>query len=199
MDYIDDISKFYNSKFQEYGPDIKAVGWSTPESQVQRYLTLLNGADIKGRSIIDLGCGLGGLIPILKRLAGDDFQYLGIDVSEAFVSFCEQNFHGENLRFSGGNFLELDLQESDFVFASGVFTLNIPGMREYASMCLDKMFSLSRIACAANFLSDRADYQLDKNLHYDPTDVLNSALALTPNVKLIHGTPKFEFSVILQR
>jgi len=199
MDNMEDIGNFYNSKFQEYGSDVKAVGWSTTESQVQRYLTLLDGADIRGKSIIDLGCGLGGLIPILRRLAGDDFQYLGIDVSDAFVSYCKQNFHGESLRFTGGNFLELDLQDADFVFASGVFTLNLPGMHEYANMCLDKMFRLSRIASAANFLSDRADYQIGKNLHYDPTRVLKSALLLTPNVTLLHGKPKFEFSVILKR
>jgi hypothetical protein len=72
-------------------------------------------------------------------------------------------------------------------------------MKEYAEECLGKMFKLSRRACAANFLSTQADFELGKNLHYDPRNVLESALHLTQNVLLIHGTPNFEFSIILRK
>jgi SAM-dependent methyltransferase len=199
MDKFEEIRSFYNSKFQEFGSGIRSVGWSTVESQRLRYQILLNGEDLRGKSILDLGCGLGALIPLIKEQVGDDFRYIGIDVSSNFISYCREQFSQENIEFLEGNFLELKLPEVDFVFASGVFTLNVPGMKEYAEECLGKMFKLSRRACAANFLSTQADFELGKNLHYDPRNVLESALHLTQNVLLIHGTPNFEFSIILRK
>lgn len=199
MDSFEEISTFYNSNFQEFGLGIRSVGWSTVESQRLRYQILLNGEDLRGKSILDLGCGLGALIPLIKEQVDDDFQYIGVDVTTNFISYCRTQFSQENMEFIEGNFLEVQLPEVDYVFASGVFTLNVPGMAEYADQCLRKMFSLSRVACAANFLSTQADFEIEKNLHYDPKIVLESALQLTQNVTLIHGTPNFEFSVIIRK
>jgi ubiquinone/menaquinone biosynthesis C-methylase UbiE len=197
MDSFEEIRTFYNSNFREFGSGIRSVGWSTVESQRLRYQILLNGEDLRGKSILDLGCGTGALIPIIREQVGDDFRYIGVDITTSFISYCKGQFSQKNMEFIEGNFLEVQLPEVDYVIASGVFTLNVPGMAEYTEECLSKMFRLSRIACAANFLSTQADFELEKNLHYDPTLVLETALQFTQNVILIHGIPKFEFSVIL--
>jgi ubiquinone/menaquinone biosynthesis C-methylase UbiE len=199
MESFDEIQSFYNSKYQEFGSGVKSVGWSTVESQRIRYQTLLNGENLRGKSVLDLGCGLGALIPLIREQVDDDFQYIGVEVSSNFVSYCRENFPQKNIEFFEGNFLELSLPEVDFVIASGVFTLKVPGMVEYAEQCLGKMYRLSRTACAVNFLSTQADFELAKNLHYDPKMILELALQLTQNVTLIHGTPNFEFSVILRK
>jgi ubiquinone/menaquinone biosynthesis C-methylase UbiE len=199
MDSFDEIRSFYNSKYQEFGSGVKSVGWSTVQSQRTRYQILLNGEDLRGKSVIDLGCGLGALIPLIREQVEDDFQYIGVDISSNFVTYCRENFPQKNIDFFEGNFLELTLPEVDFVIASGVFTLNVPGMVEYAQQCLSKMYKLSRKACAVNFLSTKADFELAKNLHYEPKMMLEFALQLTQNVTLIHGTPNFEFSVILRK
>lgn len=199
MDSFEEIRTFYNSNFQEFGSDIRSVGWSTVESQRLRYQILLNGEDLHGKSILDVGCGIGALIPTIKEQVGDDFRYIGVDVASNFISYCRERFSQKNVEFIEGNFLEIQLPEVDYVIASGVFTLKVQGMVEYAEQCLSKMFRLSRIACAANYLSARADYELEKNLHYDPITVLQAALKLSHNVTLIHGTPKFEFSVMIRK
>lgn len=199
MDSFEEIGTFYNSNFQEFGSDVRSVGWSTVESQKLRYQILLSGEDLRGKSILDLGCGTGALIPIINAQVGDDFRYIGVDVASSFISYCREQFSQKNMEFIEGNFLEIQLPEVDYVIASGVFTLKVQGMVEYAEQCLSKMFRLSRIACAANYLSARADYELEKNLHYNPTTVLKTALQLSNNVTLIHGTPKFEFSVIIRK
>lgn len=199
MDSFEEIRSFYNSNFQEFGSDIRSVGWSTVESQRLRYQILLNGEDLHGKSILDVGCGIGALIPTIKEQVGDDFRYIGVDVASNFISYCRERFSQKNVEFIEGNFLEIQLPEVDYVIASGVFTLKVQGMVEYAEQCLSKMFRLSRIACAANYLSARADYELEKNLHYDPITVLQTALQLSHNVTFIHGTPKFEFSVMIRK
>jgi SAM-dependent methyltransferase len=79
-------ANLYNTRFDQYGRDIKTVGWGNESSQHLRFEVLFRGLDPKGKTILDVGCGLGGLVPYLEKRTNGDFRYFGIDIAEKLVN-----------------------------------------------------------------------------------------------------------------
>ncbi len=56
------ISQLYNDRFKQHGDSIVTVGWRSKEDQILRFEMLFRGHDLIGKTILDVGCGLGDLI-----------------------------------------------------------------------------------------------------------------------------------------
>lgn len=134
-------------------------GWS---GQMQRdnfeILEIIEGfagIPLAGSSCLDVGCGTGELFPFLRdRKAG---SYLGIDVlSPSIVSAREKYPEGI---FRQGDFLVEPRDERfDYVFCSGALTAKIPsGNYEYMQRMLRRMWEVSRVGIAFNYLTDDTD------------------------------------------
>lgn len=63
------------------------------KTQEARFNALLAIGDLKGKSILDLGCGLGCLYGYLKEL-GWKGEYTGIDVLDMMVKGARERFPG---------------------------------------------------------------------------------------------------------
>lgn len=48
----------------------------------------------KDSVVVDLMCGTGNNIPIIKKATATSFQYTGIDVSETMIAMCKQKYAG---------------------------------------------------------------------------------------------------------
>jgi SAM-dependent methyltransferase len=192
-------AEFYDQRLRELGVVVDSVGWSSRESQYLRFELLRDDIDLKGKSVLDLGCGLGDLADYLNAVTEGDFEYVGVDISGQFIKLCREKFKGINIQFIEGEISNLKVNQVDFTFASGVFTYETGENEDYCRQTIKHIFDMSRIGCSFNFLSTQADHYLEKNHHYSPMVILETALELTPKIKLIHGRPKHEFTVILRK
>jgi hypothetical protein len=59
---------FYMSKLIGFNSPFYRVGWKSQQTQEARFNALLAIGNLKGKSILDLGCGLGCLYGYLKKL-----------------------------------------------------------------------------------------------------------------------------------
>jgi SAM-dependent methyltransferase len=196
---IGKAAELYNERYARLGRDIKTVGWGSEESQALRFDVLFRGLDPKGKTVLDVGCGLGDLIPYLEQRTGGDFAYIGIDVADKLVEAASNNYQGENYRFMCGEVFSPELPTVDISVLSGALSFNVDGMEAYAHDVMNHMFALSRECASLNFLTKYVDFEVDKNQHYQPETVFSWAKMLSDKVNLIHDYPLYEFTVHILR
>ena len=185
----------YNERYKKFGRDIRTVGWSNDRDQVLRFEVLFRGLNPKGKTILDVGCGLGDLVPYIEHCTGGDFNYIGIDVAGELIEDA-RCFHGAtNCEFSEGDIFSLVLPQVDISVLSGALSLKCDGIEAYARETLHRMMELSRQAVALNFLTSYADYEAPNNQHYHPEKVFSWAKEVSKRVNLIHDYPLYEFTV----
>ena len=190
-------AELYNDRFDQYGRDIKTVGWGSEKDQLLRFEVLFRGLDPKGKTILDLGCGLADLIPFLDAMTGGDFRYIGVDIAEKLINEAKKTYGGASREFYVGDIFSAGLSEVDISIVSGALSFKTEGIEEYAYNTMQKMFSLSREAACLNFLSKYVDFELEKNQHYHPELVFAKAKKIAKRVNLLHDYPLYEFTVQL--
>ena len=188
------INNFYNEKFATYGRDIRSVGWGKKEDQSLRFEVLLRNIDLRGKTILDVGCGLGDLVGFLDEKWGANYKYIGIDLSENLITDARK--HWKQHEFIMGDIFSVDLPNSiDVSVLSGALTYKIEDNESYARKCMGKMLEISKEAACLNFMTTYVDFTIEKNHHYSPETMFKCAKALTPRVNLIHDYPLWEFTI----
>jgi len=191
------IAELYNSRFIEFGRNIKTVGWGSEKDQYLRFEVLFRDINPKGKKILDIGCGLGDLIPFLNEKTGGDYTYIGIDIAQKLIEDARETYGADNKSFYVGDIFSINEPGIDIAVLSGALSFKSENIETYAKNTILKMYSISKEAASLNFLSKYVDFELEKNHHYDPEKVFSWAKSITRRVNLIHDYPLYEFTVQL--
>lgn len=192
---IDKGAELYNSRYDEFGRQIKTVGWGCEKDQKLRFEVLFRGLNPKGKTILDVGCGLGDLVDFLEEKTDGDFQYIGIDIAEKLISDAILTYGKSGREFYTGDIFAVPLPRIDISILSGALSLKIDGMQQYAHETMKKMFEISQEAACLNFLSKYVDFEIEKNQHYQPEEVFSWAKEFSKRVNLINDYPLYEFTI----
>lgn len=191
------IISLYADRFKILGKQVKAVGWSSEESQQLRFEVLCRNLNLKGKRILDVGCGLGDFVGFLREYTSGDFEYIGIDIVPDFIAQAKRDYIGKNISFVIGDIYNEVFPPVDIAILSGALSFHVEDNQKLLHHALEKMLEAVSECAALNFLSSYVDYQLDKNYHYNPGAVFGYAKTLTPYVNLFHDYPLFEFTIQL--
>jgi ubiquinone/menaquinone biosynthesis C-methylase UbiE len=142
----------FNKGFMKHGPTVRALSWGTEASQKKRFKVLREIGDLKAESVLDVGCGFGDFFGFLKEERAGIENYLGLDINDnmlrvATARYPEAHFQEKDIlsETPDGNF--------DYVFASGLFSLDSDTWTKFMQRMLTKMYALASKGIAANFLS----------------------------------------------
>ncbi len=207
---MDPISKalasHYSEKFSLHGPSSEGVDWGADEARMfLRYDKMLSVADFavgNRTSLLDVGCGYGGLqqFAIGKNI---DLDYTGIDVASNMIEWAKANL-------PSGNFVHDDIldykfdRQFDYVVCNGILTQKLEAagleMDQFANQLIRRMFSLCTIAIAFNVMTTKVNYY-SNNLYYrNPAELLSWCLSeISPHIKLDHSYPLYEYTIYLYR
>jgi SAM-dependent methyltransferase len=168
----------YSGKVIRHGASHLGVDWGSKEGQEIRFEQLLRCIPVsEANSIIDFGCGYGGLIHFLHR-SGFNGNYLGYDLSEPMIQKARGLFKpfGERYRFTT-HIHELTL--SEYVVSSGIFNVKLDTPDEdwlpYMLHTLSVIERLSAAGFAFNVLSANTPHECrEETLYYaDPKFIVN--------------------------
>mgnify|MGYP006143465707 FL=1 len=205
----------YSDRFYKLGKDVKTLGWGSTEQQEYRFSqTLLNGIEFNEKSILDIGCGFGDYLHFLmrnfnqKEILG---SYSGYDINPDLIQEAKKNVPG-GLEV---NFEVVDIlkNKSTVPIANigvmlGVLNFNLKDQADnlaYSKQAIANAFSHIDETLIVDFLSTNltSDYPKEDFVFYhDPQEILEFALTLTDNVKLVHDylpIPQKEFILILSK
>jgi SAM-dependent methyltransferase len=148
---------FYLSKLIGSKDPALRVGWKSIETQEARFNALLAIDDLKGKSILDLGCGLGCLYGYLREL-GWKGDYTGYDVLDLMVDGARKRFPG--VPFENRNILlDPPRRQWDYILISGIFNHKIKDNWTWIAETVQACLKFSRLGVAFNLLETKDDYE----------------------------------------
>lgn len=199
MWHKDDIRNinYYTNLITKYGIDIRALDWGSCESQQLRFSILSQIGDLNGKTLLDVGCGLGDFYDWLKR-SGIITKYTGIDITPKMIEISAQRF--PEASFNIANLLDKnEMGHFDFVFASGIFThRQIDSLSVFETM-IKKMFAVCNRAVAFNSLSNWTHTKEGDEFHADPLETIAFCHTLTPWVVLRHDYHPRDFTIYMYK
>jgi len=165
------IHSHYEPRISPYRAGYDILDWASPESQQARFKVLGENISLAGKSLLDVGRGLGDLCGFLKdrKIAVD---YTGVDLIAKMVEAARQ-------RYPDGRFVCADIfqedtfqpEQFDVVFCSGAFNLNLGNNREFLPVAIRRLLELSREYVVFNLLHHRARGTDGRYFYFDPEDV----------------------------
>ena len=200
------LQEHYAQKFSAHGPTPDGVDWGPDEAKAflryEKMLGVANFANKKRASLLDVGCGYGGLwqFAIGRNI---DVDYTGIDVAGNMIEWARANV-------PAGNFIDGDVldhkfdREFDYVVCNGILTQKLEAagleMDRFAARLIRRMFSLCAVGMAFNVMTTKVNYY-SNNLYYrNPAELFSWCLSeITPHIRLDHSYPLYEYTVYLYR
>ncbi len=200
---MDELSKkyvisFFDNALRMYGDRPEALRW-TAKGQLLHHECLLDiNSSIKGKKVLDYGCGKGDFYQFLKD-RNILIQYTGFDINEKLISLARQKFPECRFRVFD---IEKDIlnEDFDYIFLCGVFNLKVQRLEETIKNTLTKLFNHCRVAVAFNALSAH-NPKKDFELHYVyPEEILEFAVKnLSPFVTIRRDRIPYDFTMFVYK
>jgi len=177
-----------------HGFDI--ADWQDASSQRLRFEVLAANVALEGKSLLDVGCGVGDLwgFFVEKNVLVD---YTGVDIVASVVE--EARRRHPDVRFECRDLFAvepLERERYDVVFCSGTFNLDLGNNRAFLADALPRLLRLARESLVVNFLHRRSKRQHQHCVYYDPDEV---AAVLEPwgfDVRILDDYLPNDFTVI---
>jgi SAM-dependent methyltransferase len=190
------LQRFWDERAASSATDAERVD-SNRRSQRMRFESFVLTHDLVGRSILDVGCGVGDLYGHLRdrEIACD---YLGVDLSSQMIARCREKY--PDGKFEQANILEwADEPRFDYTIAVAIHNVRVDGGRELLERLTRKQFALCRVATHLSLLTDRYAGFAPHIQPWRAEEVLTMALAITPWVTLRHDYLPHDFGITLYR
>ncbi|MFD0749052.1 class I SAM-dependent methyltransferase [Mucilaginibacter calamicampi] len=128
-----------------------ALGWLNYNDQQIRFEALTGIADLKGKTILDAGCGYADLLVFLTT-DNQPAHYYGVEQIPELMEEAKNRYgHLPSVTFIARNFMNADLPVVDYVFASG--SLNYGSNDSgYIFKAISRLFESCKAGLAFNLL-----------------------------------------------
>jgi trans-aconitate methyltransferase len=189
------IANYYDRLAATHGHTPQAVDAPDQAALDVRYQALGDVTDMNGKTVLDVGCGYGGLGAYLTHRY-PNIDYHGIDISQGLIDLGREA-HPE-LTLTLRDLLDLaDAPSYDVVIAQGIFYRL--ESTEAPSTMVRRMFTIAREAVAFTSLSTWKPHRAAGELHIDPADTLKFCRRLTSRVVLRHDYHPGDLAIYLYK
>jgi SAM-dependent methyltransferase len=196
-DPFDRIADYYNRLVDCYGHDSKACDYGRPQSQTIKFKVLSEVAQLGGKTVLDVGCGLGDYADYLQERFTCPI-YTGIDIAPRMLE--EVRLHRPTLDVRLMNILDDRMNATfDVVSANGIFYLLGEAAENQMKAIIQRMYSLAKHAVALNSLSAWASVKEPGEFYADPLETVRFCRTLSPWVVLRHDYLPHDFTIYMYR
>ena len=190
---FDAIARHYDRTATTIEDSAKAMGWKSRFRQEIRYDAMHAMVDFEGSSVLDCGCGDGGLFRYFKsqQVAID---YRGIDISSEMVKRAKRV--SPDIVVERGQFLDHH-ETADIVVCSGSLTFQ-PEENPYKFLkkALRHLVSISNEHVIFNLLNPTGNFARPHQM-YDPVTVLGICLDISPYVSFNQTYLPDDFTILI--
>ena len=151
--------KGYQKRFKKYGDDPRAFQCASKKAAEVRYRELVADLDFngprprgplarKGKTVLDVGCGFGDIIPFIQKKAGK-FDYTGVDIVPEFIEAARKKYPKQ--KFVLRDYYGEPMKDSfDIILSSGTLNANIKNAIDYRERAIKTMFNHAKEVFAFN-------------------------------------------------
>ncbi len=194
------LLKRYSERLAQYGPTIEALGWTKPKHNL-RYRVLLeywlSSPPPRPLRVLDFGCGFGDLFGFARQRQMP-IEYTGLDINPDLIAVARQRYPAAQFVCTDPFEHALDAK-FDVILSSGVHNYRLADNRGFAEQSFDLFDRHSILGFAADFLSNRVNFQNEQNHYSAPEDMLALAMRYSSRIVLRHDYMPFEFAVFVDK
>jgi 2-polyprenyl-3-methyl-5-hydroxy-6-metoxy-1,4-benzoquinol methylase len=205
------LKAHYSETFAEHGATARGVDWGGDADLTLRYnkmLAVLNSTSVDvGRSrervsLLDVGCGFGGLYEHARH-QDIELNYTGIDVVPEMIDHATTAFPEGH--FACRDVFDRALDEKyDYVICNGILTqkltASIREMDFYAQNMIKRLFELCRHGVAFNIMTNKVNFMVDNLYYRSPVELLAFCFAeITDRIRIDHSYRLYDYTVYLYR
>jgi len=200
MDQKDRIKDYYEPRLRKEVHDHAILGWEDAQSHEKRFHVLYSEIDLSGKSVLDIGCGLGSLYRYLLDRSVN-CSYTGTDILDSMILEAAKRYPG--VKFISGDVFHEDIiscKSFDVIYSSGIFNLK---MSDNTGILIDsfvKMLTWARNSVVFNLLSgDSPDRDDEHYMYYSSGDVIQKLGPHLPEgaeIRVIDGYLPNDFTVV---
>jgi SAM-dependent methyltransferase len=191
---LDQTRAYWEARAKAPGNDLDKQEWSHKRTQRMRFEAFLLQHDLNGKSVLDVGCGLGDFYAHLQQRR-IDARYVGYDLAEGMIEHCRERYPDQH--FESGDFFETLSGRFDYTVAFGIHNVRVDSGRQILEMVTRRQYQLARIAAYVSLLTDRYIHFAPHLQAWHPEELLSLALQITPYVSLQHNYLHNDFSITL--
>ncbi len=181
---IEDTKKYYLNNITRYGVEApRTMGYRSAPIDDRLISNLLPRKVPDVYSVLDVGCGLGQVIPILAScFPNSQLSHLvGLDLVDEFVDRCVAQYPQH--QFFTADFLEWKLSgQFDLVLAAGVLVTRISNFELYLERFLKKLVLASNNWIAFNVVGSLGPSYTAKHLATISQEKIELMLKNFPNI-----------------
>jgi len=188
--------KEYQNNFLLYGSDSRALKWLSPESAEIRYRELIKDIDFENKTILDVGCGFGDIIPFIKSKSSD-FEYLGVDMVEDFIKEAKKRYPSFDFKII--DYFSKPIRiKFDIIICCGALNSKFKSIKSYQREAIKIMFGNAKEAICFNMAGShpRPLRRRESKLYYsDSLEILKFCLSLTNKIIFRQNYHKRDFTI----
>lgn len=193
---VDRIRSHYEPRIERYSEGHMILDWEDRESQRARFETLCAAVELEGRSLLDVGCGVGDLAGYLNE-RGLSVTYTGVDILSKMIRIARR-MHPERTFVCADLTSDNPFSPNSFhtVFCSGVFNLGGAGEHEFVRTLIGILKKIARRHLVFNMLDASAPAPDPAYTYYDPDDVVGWDELRGTRARVIKGYLPNDFTVV---
>lgn len=187
---------FFDKQMNTGANKHSVVGWS-PASQEKRLNKILNLGDFNGKSILDVGCGIGGFYDFLRTKV-KNIQYTGFDINEGMLIKARQLYPEVAGQFKRVDILEQEIDERfDYIVSVGPLNLFLNEETNYSITLkmIDQMFRYCKTGLAFSMTSALSKKKKDDTFYYQPEIIVQHIKSYCNNYRLDHSYLPHDFTL----
>lgn len=195
-DILEPLKSHYEPRMRRYSNSYRILDWESPTSQRKRFQILLENVPVSGKSLLDVGCGLGDLYAYLLE-QGVETVYTGVDILEGMIERARKRHPAGN--FLLGNIFDRGFMHSrkfDLLYCSGIFNLKIGDNALLLKRALDIFFALARETVVFNLLDAKSPDRDDRYYYFSQDEVRTLLLPFDWDTQIIGDYLPNDFTVI---
>ena len=192
----------YERRLRAHGPTARGMDWKDEASQRLRFELLCGVCDLGGRSVHEIGAGVGHLHDFLRD-HGIEADYSGSDLSSEMVASARE-------RLPGVPFVRRDIlldppaERYDVLLCSGLFHVMLDNPENewlrFVRGTVRAMYDRCRLAIAFNLMSDDVDFRTENLYYSDAGEMLRFCeRELSRFVVLRDDYPLYEYTIYVYR
>jgi len=190
----------YLRRFRKYGVDPRTLKWQSRKAAEQRYQEIVSLVDFKGKDILDVGCGFGGIIPFIASSV-DKFSYTGVDSISQFI-FEAKKLYPKQAFIKGDYFAKPLKKKFDIIIANGSLNSNVADNLAFRKKAIMTMFANAKEAVVFNMAGGHPQPKTAKGSNVwfaDAREIEKFCKGVSPNLTFINHPGRREFTVVLMR
>jgi len=188
--------EYFDGLLEQASDDFAAIGYSK-QSNIKRYCTLLKLGKFANKSVLDVGCGIGGLYDFLQE-QGIQCEYVGIDINPNMISRAKAKHQNMQDNFFVCDIIEEKLNKKfDYVVSNGPLNIKYAtgSNLDITIKLMRRMYDLANIGTVITMTSFFTKKPNDTTFYYHPLELLKEVFTFCVNIKFDHTYLPHDFAV----